>query len=90
MTTCLCLGLVCKQTAGYFTLLYLKISLFDYFGCSGALLLGGLSLVVVCEGRSLAVVSEGGSLVEVSGGGSLAAGQGLLPGVTFLVASPGV
>lgn len=71
MTTCLCLGLVCKQTAGYFTLLYLKISLFDYFGCSGALLLGGLSLVVVCEGRSLAVVSESSSLVEVSGGGSL-------------------
>ena len=36
------------------------------------------------------MVSEGSSLAVVSGGGSLAAGQGLLPGVTSLVALPGV
>ena len=51
---------------------------------------GSGSLVVVCEGRSSSGERGGLSLVVVSGGGSLAAGQGLLPGVTFLVASPGV
>ena len=39
----------------------------DYFDCSGALLLGGLSLAVMSKG-SLVVVSEGHSLVVVSEG----------------------